>query len=75
MPAVCLLDPDGDLAEYLIKIGLPSKNDCWACYHSKLYNSTLDNDNIGIIPCIAGASYAVLVAEQLFVPGANCLSV
>ena len=73
IPLVCLLDPDGDLAEYLIKNNLASKNDCWACYHSTLYNFNLNGNNIGIIPCIVGSSYAVLVAEQLFVSGCELL--
>jgi uridine phosphorylase len=70
---VCLLDPDGDLAGYLIKNNLASKNDCWACYHSTLYNFTLGGNSIGIIPCIVGSSYAVLVAEELFVSGCKLL--
>src|ERR1043166_5964464 len=69
IPSVCLLDPDGDLVEYLIKNNLASKNDCWACYHSTLYNFALNNKSAGILPCIVGSSYAVLVAEQLFVSG------
>ena len=73
VPNICILDPDGDLAEYLLKTGQSEKNDCWACYHSKLYNFTIDNRTIGIIPCIVGASYAVLVAEQLFVSGCEHL--
>src|SRR5258705_10753746 len=73
VPTVCLLDPDGDLAEYLLKNNLASKNNCWACYHSTLYNFNLDGISIGIIPCIVGSSYAVLVAEQLFVSGCKLL--
>ena len=73
VPAVCVLDPDGDLAEYLTKNSLASKNTCWACYHSVLYDFNLDGKQIGIIPCIVGSSYAVLVAEQLFVSGCKLL--
>jgi uridine phosphorylase len=73
VPAVCLLDPDGDLAEYLLKNNLASKNDCWACYHSTLYDFNLGSNSMGIIPCIVGSSYAVLVAEQLFVSGCKLL--
>jgi uridine phosphorylase len=73
VPTVCLLDPDGDLAGYLLKNNLASKNDCWACYHSTLYDFNLDGNSIGIIPCIVGSSYAVLVAEQLFVSGCKLL--
>jgi uridine phosphorylase len=73
VPAICLLDPDGDLADYLLRHGEAVKNECWACYHSHLYTFELDGVQIGIIPCIVGSSYAVLVAEQLFVSGCKLL--
>lgn len=73
VPEICILDPDGDLADYLLKKGYARKNKCWACYHSNLYTFQLDNIDIGIIPCIVGASYAVLVAEQVFVSGCKYL--
>jgi len=73
VPAICVLDPDGDLADYLIKNGKATKNECWACYHSLLYTFKLNDIEIGIIPCIVGSSYAVLVAEQLFVSGCSLL--
>jgi uridine phosphorylase len=38
-----------------------------------MYNFEVDNIEIGIIPCIVGSSYAVLVAEQLFVSGCELL--
>ncbi len=73
VPEVCLLDPDGDLAEYLFKNNLSSKNECWACYHSILYEYNFDGFTTGIIPCVVGSSYSVLVAEQLFVSGCRLL--
>lgn len=73
VPAVCLLDPDGDLADYLIKEAKATKSECWACYHSLLYIFEADGISIGIIPRIVGAPYAVLVAEQLFVSGCKLL--
>src|SRR4051812_1168791 len=73
VPSICLLDPDGDLADYLLREKAATKNDCWACYHSVLYTFRLGNEEIGIIPCIVGSSYAVLVAEQLFVSGCKLL--
>ena len=66
VPKVCLLDPDGDLADYLIRQGTATKNECWACYHSLLYTFELDGKQVGIIPCIVGSSYALLVSYQLF---------
>jgi uridine phosphorylase len=73
VPEICVLDPDGDLADYLLKEGNARKNNCWACYHSNLYTFQIDEIEFGIIPCIVGASYAVLVAEQLFVSGCKYL--
>jgi uridine phosphorylase len=73
VPDVCLLDPDGDLTYYLIKNNLATKNNCWACYHSTLYRFHISNQSIGIIPCVVGSPYAVLVAEQLFVSGCKLL--
>jgi len=73
IPEICVLDPDGDLAEYLIQSGKAKKNNCWACYHSKLYNFQIEGMEIGVVPHAVGASYAVLVAEQLFQSGCELL--
>jgi uridine phosphorylase len=73
VPDVCVLDPDGDLTNYLLQQNRAEKNECWACYHSTLYSFALHGREVGIIPCIVGASYAVLVAEQLFVSGCSFL--
>jgi uridine phosphorylase len=73
IPSICVLDPDGDLAEYLLNTDKASLDKYWACYHSKLYRFKIEDLEIGIIPCIVGASYAVLVAEQLFVSGCKYL--
>jgi uridine phosphorylase len=73
IPTICLLDPDGDLLDYLLKNNLASNNECWACYHSTLYHFAIEGHIIGIVPCVVGASYAVLVAEQLFVSGCKLL--
>lgn len=50
VPSICLLDPDGDLAAYLLRNDKAVKNKCWACYHSSLYLFRLDGISIGIIP-------------------------
>jgi purine-nucleoside phosphorylase len=73
IPKVCLLDPDGDILEYLLKTNKTSINKCWACYHTKLYTFNLDEIEFGIIACAVGASFAVLIAEQLFVSGCELL--
>jgi uridine phosphorylase len=73
VPEICVLDPDDDLVSYLLKTNGAIQNECWACYHSKMYNVEIEGTLIGIIPYIVGASFAVLVAEQLFVSGCKYL--
>lgn len=73
VPDICVLDPDGDLVEYLIKSGQAILNNCWACYHTKLYNVTQNNVEFAILGCAVGSSFAVLIAEQLFVSGCKVL--
>ena len=36
VPDVCILDPDGDLAQYLLERGSGHKHPSWACYHTRL---------------------------------------
>jgi purine-nucleoside phosphorylase len=72
VPAVCVLDPDGDIVRFLKKNGA-EHNSCWACYHSDMYTAKYHDLEFGIIGCAVGASYAVLLAEQLFVSGCELL--
>jgi len=72
VPKVCVLDPDGDIVRYLKKTGA-DHNSCWACYHSDMYTAKYHDFEFGIIGCAVGASYAVLLAEQLFVSGCELL--
>lgn len=73
VPKVCILDPDGDIVRYLKKYDKASPSTCWACYHTKLYNFEWEGVEYGIIGCAVGASFAVLLAEQLFVSGCELL--
>lgn len=66
VPAVCVLDPDGDIVRYLKRVGRASRDEAWACYHSELFRAAEAGIDLGIVPCAVGASYAVLIAEQLF---------
>ena len=45
----------------------------WACYHTELYEFEQGAERFGIIGCAVGASFAVLLAEQLFVSGCRFL--
>jgi uridine phosphorylase len=78
VPRVCLLDPDGDVVRYLAGPGNGHRHPGWACYHTDmLVTSVASSDKshpqleIGVVGCAVGASFAVLVAEQLHVSGAE----
>lgn len=73
VPEVCVLDPDGDLVEYFIKTKQGTLNKCWACYHTRLYTVRQNGFEFGVLGCAVGSSFAVLVAEQLFVSGCETL--
>jgi len=73
VPKVCILDPDGDLLVYLQKQNLAIQHDGWACYHTHLYTCQFEEIQFGLIGRAVGASFAVLLAEQLFVSGCELL--
>jgi uridine phosphorylase len=66
VPELCILDPDGDIVQNLVDTGQAQRNPYWACYHTSLYNFTFKGSIYGIIGNAVGASFAVLVAEELF---------
>jgi len=69
VPALCILDPDGDIVRSLKNSGRARRSDKWPCYHTELYEFTLAGETAGIIGCAVGAPFAVLVAEELFACG------
>jgi uridine phosphorylase len=69
VPEVCLLDPDGDVVRTLQRSGGLVRHDGWACYHSELWCARIGEREVGIVPCVVGAPYAVLVAEELHASG------
>jgi uridine phosphorylase len=73
VPAVCVLDPDGDMLRQAKREGRAALDAGWACYHTELYRLPADNGEIGIIGCAVGAPFAVLIAEQLFASGCGLL--
>ncbi len=73
VPAICVLDPDGDLVDYLRANGQAHPHPAWACYHTTLNVFNLNGVAMGIIGRAVGASFAVLVAEELFVTGCQLL--
>ena len=73
VPPVCVLDPDGDLVRSLNSSGRARRDRSWSCYHTQLYRLSQDGFELGIIGCAVGASFAVLVAEELFASGCQLL--
>jgi len=73
VPAVCVLDPDGDILACLLEKELAKPNPYWACYHTVLYQFQSGGHPCGIIGCAVGGPFAVLLAEQLFVSGCRLL--
>ena len=73
VPQVCVLDPDGDIVDHLLKTGRAGLDPHWACYHTRLYDFDLDGVSCGILGSAVGAPFAVLVAEQLFASGCELL--
>jgi uridine phosphorylase len=72
-PEICILDPDGDIVRALRDAGALPRSSGWACYHTDLYEFDSGAERFGIIGCAVGASFAVLLAEQLFVSGCRLL--
>lgn len=73
VPAVCVLDPDGDMVRQLKAAGRARRHKEWACYHTELYVVEDSGVTFGIVGCAVGASFAVLVAEELFASGCRLL--
>ncbi len=73
VPAVCVLDPDGDLVRSLEASGEARRHPGWACYHTTMMLMQAGYVEVGIVPCAVGAPFAVLVAEQLFASGCKFL--
>ena len=73
VPKICLLDPDGDLVQYLKETGIARTNPFWACYHTQMYDFTHNGVEFGVVGCAVGASFAVLVAEEMFASGCELL--
>jgi len=70
VPEICLLDPDGDIVRFLVSTRQAKRDPAWACYHTDLYTFVYDDLHFGVVGCAVGASFAVLVAEELF--ASNC---
>jgi uridine phosphorylase len=73
VPAVCILDPDGDIVRRLRHDGRSQPFGAWPCYHTQLDAFVLAGRTVGIVGCAVGAPFAVLIAEELFASGCRLL--
>jgi uridine phosphorylase len=73
VPDVCLLDPDGDIVRRLKAEGRARRHEEWVCYHTDLHVFEESGLKLGVVGCAVGSSFAVLVAEELFVSGCRLL--
>ena len=73
VPPICILDPDGDIVRMLVALQRAERDPYWACYHTDLYSFQWAGTTCGVVGCAVGASFATLVAEQLFAAGCQLL--
>ncbi len=73
VPSICILDPDGDLGRLLLDTGRARVSRDWGCYHTELLEFEQAGLKLGLVRCAVGASFAVLVAEELFAAGCRLL--
>ncbi|GAC1330023.1 MAG: hypothetical protein NVSMB22_22160 [Chloroflexota bacterium] len=73
IPEICILDPDGDMVHLLQETGRTQESPYWPCYHTRLYTYIEGDLTLGMIGQAVGASFAVLVAEELFASGCRFL--
>jgi purine-nucleoside phosphorylase len=72
-PDICILDPDGDLEQYLHTRGELQEEENWGCFHTRLSIYQHRGRRHGIIGRAVGAAFSVLLAEQLFASGCKFL--
>ena len=73
LPAVCFLEFDGDLADWLVEQRIATPVDSWPCFHTVMFSLELEGVRCGIIARTIGGPYAVLIAEQLRAAGARLI--
>ncbi len=73
LPACCLLDFDGELVAIAQKHFGATTNADWPCFHTSLLVIEQDGFKMGLIGGTVGASFAVLICEQLIASGCRHL--
>ena len=69
LPRCCLLDSDGELVPVARQRFGAAPCPVWPCFHTTLLRVKRDGIEMGLIGGAVGASFAVLVAEQLIALG------
>jgi uridine phosphorylase len=72
-PAVCFLEFDGDLTDWLVEQQIAREVKSWACFHTRMFSLELAGVQCGLIARTIGGPYAVLIAEQLRAAGAQLI--
>jgi uridine phosphorylase len=73
IPDICVLDPDRDIVRSLLARGEARLESGWACYHTQLHSFSRGGIDFGIVGCAVGASFAKLIAEDMFASGRKLL--
>ena len=73
IPPVCLLEFDGDLTDEMVCLGEVERCTAWPCFHTEMWIWHSGELSCGIVPRTIGGPYAVLVAEQMAVCGAEVI--
>ena len=73
VPPVCLLDPDGDLVRRLKAEQRAMPDPALGLLSHRAVSLRRGGIEFGIVGCAVGASFAVLVAEELFASGCRLL--
>ena len=73
LPAICFLEFDGDLTDWLVQQKIAAPVDSWACFHTTMFSLDLEGVTCGIIARTIGGPYAVLIAEQLRAAGTTLI--
>lgn len=71
--AICFLEFDGDLTDWLVEQRMATLFDSWACFHTAMFSLELEGVKCGIIARTIGGPYAVLIAEQLRAAGVRLI--
>lgn len=73
VPPLCILDPDGDLVAFVRARRAAVRCAHWGCFHTEMWEWWENGRRYGVVGCAVGSSFAVLVAEQVFVSGGELL--